>query len=245
MSRQNKAHGNRKMIKDKGLVVRRIIGSFMILLGLAVILYPQIAQYVNNRNATRLLEDFFAQGSLQAPGSHAPGTYMEYVDEEGNVVIVELDEDSADITEPGSGPGSGSTVNKTEIFGSIRIPKLGLELPIYTGSTTANLNIGVAHLEGTSLPVGGKSTHSVLCGHNGSVTNEWFTHIDKLKVGDLFYIRTREQTLTYKVISSAIINPEDTSDLYIRKGQDLVTLLTCAQGGKMRLIVTGERVADS
>jgi len=243
MSRQNKTHGAKKRVKDKGLVARRIIGSFMILLGLATILYPQIAQYVNNRNATRLLEDFFSQSSPQAPGSHAPGTYMEYIDEDGNVVIVELDDDSADITVPG--PGPGPTVNKTEIFGSIRIPKLGLELPIYTGSTSANLNKGVAHLEGTSLPVGGQSTHSVLCGHNGDITNEWFTHIDQLKPGDLFYIRTREQTLTYRVRSSAIISPEDTSDLYIKKGEDLVTLLTCTRDGKMRLIVTGERVVDS
>ena len=243
MSRHHRAQSaDKKTAKGNGIVVRRIIGSFLILLGLATILYPQIAQYVNNRNATRLLEDFFAQGPSQEMGSHAPGTYMEYLDDEGNVVVVEVEDPGVSTSGP-SGP-SGSAGNKAEIFGSIRIPKLGLELPIYTGSTTANLNKGVAHLEGTSLPVGGLSTHSVLCGHNGDITNEWFTHIDQLKPGDLFYIRTKEQTLTYKVKSTAIISPEDTSDLYIKKGEDLVTLLTCTRDGKMRLIVTGERVAD-
>ena len=243
MNRHQRAQSdNKKKAKDHGIIVRRIIGSFLIILGLAIILYPQIAQYVNNKNATRLLEDYFAQGPSQENGSHAPGTFMEYLDEEGNVVIVEIEDPGAN----GGGPAgpSGPAGNKAEIFGSIRIPKLGLELPIYTGSTSANLNKGVAHLEGTSLPIGGKSTHSVLCGHNGDITNEWFTHIDQLKPGDLFYIRTREQTLTYRVKSTAIISPEDTSDLYIKKGEDLVTLLTCTRDGKMRLIVTGERVVD-
>jgi len=240
MSRHYQEQSDNRETKGKGLEARRIFGSFLILLGLSIILYPQIAQYINNKNATRLVEEYFAQGSSQVPGSQAPGTYMEYIDEEGNVVIVEVEE--PDVNNGGSIGPSGPTGNKSEIFGSIRIPKLGLELPIYTGSTSSNLNKGVAHLEGTSLPVGGVSTHSVLCGHNGDVTNEWFTHIDQLREGDLFYIRTREQTLTYKVRSSTIISPDDTSDLYIKKGEDLITLLTCTRDGKMRLIVTGERV---
>jgi len=141
-------------------------------------------------------------------------------------------------------PQGQEKANKEDMFGAIIIPKLGLELPIFTGSTDANLERGIAHMEGTSLPVGGESTHSVLAGHNGAVTNEWFTNIDQLTEGDLFYIRTLEQLLTYKVISSKVISPGAVSELYIQEGRDLVTLLTCTPNGSMRLIVTGERVLD-
>lgn len=123
------------------------------------------------------------------------------------------------------------------------IPLLELELPIYVGSTNENLEKGIAHLEGTSLPVGGASTHSVLCGHNGAVTNEWFTHIDQMSTGDLFYIRHDGSVLTYKVVSTKIIQPNNTSDLMIEQDKDLVTLLTCADSGATRLIVRGERVS--
>lgn len=144
-----------------------------------------------------------------------------------------------------SNPGSSNAAYADEdIFGSIFIPKLNLELPIYVGSVDANLSRGIAHLEGTSLPIGGVNTHAVLAGHNGAVTNEWFTNIDQLKQGDLFYIRHDGLTLTYEVISTEIIAPSDTSTLLIREGEDLVTLLTCTSTGAERLIVTGSRVLD-
>lgn len=130
------------------------------------------------------------------------------------------------------------------MFGSIFIPKLGLELPIFTGSTNANLSRGIAHLEGTSLPTGGENTHAVLAGHNGAIANEWFTNIDKLEEGDLFYIRHEGLSLTYKVESKHVISPTDVSALLIQEGRDLVTLLTCIDSGKNRLLVTGNRVLE-
>ena len=203
---------------------RRIAGLFLFMIGLSLVLYPHIAQYINNLHATRMAQAFFDQGAASQGGT-------------GNAA-----------RSGGAERNTGGTVDAygfdEDVFGFISIPKLNLELPIYTGSTTANLSKGIAHLEGTSLPVGGKGTHSVLCGHNGSVTNEWFTHIDELTEGDLFYIRTREQLLTYKVISMKVIDPDEISDLLIVPDKDLITLLTCAQGGSKRLIVTGERVLD-
>ena len=136
---------------------------------------------------------------------------------------------------------SGAEPLDADVYGTIFIPKLSLELPIYIGDTDANLSRGIAHIEGTSLPVGGKSTHSVLAGHNGAVTNEWFTHIDQMNKGDLFYIRNSSGVLTYKVFRINVINPKDTSSLYIEKDRDLVTLLTCIHSGTQRLLVTGER----
>jgi len=204
---------------------RRVAAIFLFFIGLSILLYPHIAQYVNQLHATRLVAAYFDTGA-QFGGPATPGA----------------------TGGGGAGPyaaGQNPEGSDEDIFGSIYIPKLKLELPIYTGSTTANLAKGIAHLEGTSLPVGGESTHSVLCGHNGAVTNEWFTHIDELTEGDLFYIRTLEQLLTYKVVSMKVIDPDDTSDLLIEPGRDLVTLLTCADSGRMRLIVTGERVYDT
>ena len=205
-------------MKPKGekVTLRRMFAVFLFVLGLSLVLYPSLAQYVNNLSATKLVSEYF--NSAIEPTI------------------------SPDNPQAGAGAGAGADASSDEIFGGISIPKLKLELPIYIGSTDENLSKGIAHLEGTSLPVGGKSTHSVLCGHNGAVTNEWFTHIDELTEGDLFYIKTTEQLLTYKVIGYKTISPNDTSELYIKEGQDLVTLLTCIDSGTNRLIVTGERV---
>ena len=220
------------IVRQKTEAIRRIAAVVLFILGLSIIIYPFAAQHINNRFATRLVEDYFEQNAK------GKGDNRQDADGQGA-------SDNASIEGENTG-NRGDTSKSSEyeegIFGSIRIPKLGIELPIFTGSTNANLNRGVAHLEGTSLPVGGKSTHSVLCGHSGNVTNEWFTHIGELTEGDLFYIRTRDQTLTYKVIAKKTIDPNDISELVIRPEEDLVTLLTCAQGGRMRLIVTGERI---
>lgn len=216
----------------KLLDARRISAIFIFILGLAIVFYPSVSQYINEQSASRLLDEYFATGGV------AP------IMDGGNGAA-----DGASVADGSTDGASDDAVGVGRaaegIFGSITIPKLELELPIYTGMTTVNLSKGIAHLEGTSLPVGGESTHSVLCGHNGAVMNEWFTHIDQLGEGDLFYVRTKEQYLTYKVVSMKEIHPDDTSDLYIREGEDLVTLLTCSKGGVMRLLVTGERVLDS
>ena len=196
---------------------RRIASVFLFIIGLSILVYPYIAQYINKLNATQLVESYFAnQAASGIPNAQ---------------------------TSEGTESFFGSTNEAAEhIFGSIYIPKLDLELPIYTGTTTANLSKGIAHLEGTSLPVGGKNTHSVLCGHTRAATNEWFTNIDKMTEGDLFYIRTLEQLLTYKVIAMKVIEPDNTSELLIVPEKDYVTLLTCTKSGNQRLIVTGERV---
>ena len=185
-------------------------------------MYPHIAQYINNIHATQLVQAYFAD-DLEGPNGTGGANGANGAKVDGKPTIDFLDEN---------------------IFGSINIPKLGLELPIYTGPTVENLERGIAHVEGTSLPVGGVDTHSVLAGHHGRVTNEWFTHIDQLSEGDLFYIRSKEQLLTYKVISLKVIDPEDDSDLRIVKGRDLVTLYTCTPSRLQRVIVTGERVLD-
>jgi len=206
----------RKALKHRiTSLIFKIVSIFLFIIGLSVFASPHLIQYLNKFNSAQLIENYFTA----FPESKTSG-----------------------ISNSGAYESGGFDKNLENIFGSIYIPKLNLELPIYTGLTTANLEAGIAHLEGTSLPIGGRNTHSVLCGHSGRVTNEFFTNINKLVEGDLFFIRTRKQRLTYKVISSKVIDPAETSALLIVPDKDYVTLLTCTNGIKKRLVVTGERM---
>lgn len=193
---------------------RSLFSLVIFCLGIGVSLYPYAAQQVNNISATKL------------------------------VAAINADFDKGMTGAGGDAPAYAGELDLEGAYGSIFIPKLSLELPIYVGQTEANLSKGIAHLEGSSLPTGGESTHAVLAGHNGAVTNEWFTNIDKLEVGDLFYIRSEGSVLTYKVESMEIIEATDTHKLLIQRERDLVTLLTCANSGQQRLIVTGERFVE-
>ena len=130
------------------------------------------------------------------------------------------------------------------IMGSIRIPKISVNLPIFHGTGTEALDKGAGHLYGTSLPVGGKNTHSVITGHRGMVTAEMFTRLDELNKGDAFYLDVMGETFGYKVDSIKVILPTEGSKyLKINKGEDRVTLMTCTPYGvnTHRLLVSGIR----
>jgi sortase A len=131
------------------------------------------------------------------------------------------------------------------IMGSIKIPKISVNLPIYHGTSQEALEKGAGHLYGSSLPVGGKSTHSVLTGHRGMVSALMFTRLDEMVVGDAFYINVMGETYGYKVDRISVIEPTDTSKLRIVKGEDRVTLMTCTPYGvnTQRLLVSGVRAS--
>ena len=130
------------------------------------------------------------------------------------------------------------------LMARIRIASIGLDLPIYHGTSEAVLERGIGHLEGTALPVGGPSTHSVVTGHRGLATSELFTNLDKVTVGDAFTIEVFGETLAYRVTETLVVEPEDTETLLIQPGKDLITLVTCTPLGinSHRILVTGERV---
>ena len=132
------------------------------------------------------------------------------------------------------------------VMGSILIPKISVNLPIYHGTSDRVLAQGTGHLYGTSLPVGGKSTHSVITGHRGLPDALLFTRLDELNKGDVFYIKTLGMTLGYRVDRITVLKPEEViSRLKITQGEDRVTLLTCTPYGvnTMRLLVSGTRAA--
>lgn len=130
------------------------------------------------------------------------------------------------------------------IMGYIEIPSLKVSLPIYHGTEESVLQVAVGHLEWTSLPVGGESTHCVLSGHRGLPSAKLFTDLDRLVVGDRFRLGVLDQVLTYEVDQILIVEPQDTEALLIEEGEDLCTLVTCTPYGinTHRLLVRGHRV---
>lgn len=130
------------------------------------------------------------------------------------------------------------------MMGYIRIPAIEVELPIYHGTSESVLQVGVGHFEGTSLPVGGESTHAVLTGHRGLPSKLLFTDMDKLKKGDVFYIKILGETFAYEIDQILTVLPEDTKALSIDSGKDYVTLVTCTPYAvnTHRLLVRGHRI---
>ena len=129
------------------------------------------------------------------------------------------------------------------IMGSIEIPSINVNLPIYHGTSDEVLSAGVGHLNGSSLPIGGLNTKSILTAHRGLPSSKLFTRLDELVEGDLFFIRVLNETLAYKINDIEVIEPEDVAGLEIEEGKDLVSLITCTPYGlnTHRLVVTGER----
>ncbi|WP_029070391.1 class C sortase [Kandleria vitulina] len=136
-------------------------------------------------------------------------------------------------------------ISKNGVMGTIVIPKINVEIPIYHGTGEKELQTGVGHMEGTSLPVGGTSSHCVLSAHRGLPSAKLFTDLDKMKKGDLFFLHILDKTLAYKVEDIFTVKPDETDKLSLVEGKDYVTLLTCTPYGvnTHRLLVRGVRTA--
>ena len=135
-------------------------------------------------------------------------------------------------------------VSGTGIMGYIEIPKIACSLPVYHGTDEGALQIAIGHLEGSSLPVGGKSSHCVLSGHRGLPSARLFTDLDQMEEGDTFILNILGHKLAYEVDQIKVVLPEEMSDLEIQEGKDLCTLVTCTPYGinTHRLLVRGHRV---
>ncbi len=135
-------------------------------------------------------------------------------------------------------------VNNNGIMGYIRIPAIDVELPIYHGVENSTLEQGVGHLPGSSLPVGGESTHAVLAAHSGLASQRMFTDLEQLREGDRFYLSVLGETLAYEIDQMLVVEPDDAAALELQPGMDLVTLITCTPYGvnTHRLLVRGKRV---
>src|SRR5699024_3232989 len=132
-------------------------------------------------------------------------------------------------------------IEKKQLISSLEIPKLNEIIPIYLGASEDNLAKGVGQVEGSSLPVGGVNSHSVLAGHRGMWTKSMFRNLDELMIGDTFYVHTLDEKLAYEVYDVKVILPHETETLHVQKERDLVSLITCHPYGDNthRLVVYG------
>lgn len=137
-------------------------------------------------------------------------------------------------------------VNENGLIGYVDIPKINVYLPIYHGTSTEVLSRGSGHLQNTAFPIGGADTHSVISAHTAFPTETFFDYLTDMEEGDYFFIHVLNRVLTYQVDQIKVVEPDDTHDLYVQEGRDLVTLLTCTPYSinSHRLLVRGTRVED-
>lgn len=135
-------------------------------------------------------------------------------------------------------------INGDSIMGYVEIPKIDVDLPIFHGTEDDTLERGVGHLVGSSLPIGGESTHAILTAHSGMASQKMFTDLEDLEIGDVFYIKVLGETLAYQVDDINVVLPHEIANLYISEGEDYVTLVTCTPYAvnTHRLLVRGTRI---
>lgn len=224
----------------------RLARLLVILLGIGILVYPSLSEYLSELNGSRAtasyddsvlqleqarLDQLLAQAqeyNRQLAGTSTGKAPLS--DDEGDPVTPESYWDLLNVDSAG-------------MMGYIEIPRLNTTIPIYHGTSEAVLQVGVGHLQNTSLPVGGESTHAALSGHRGLPTRSLFTDLDQMEVGDRFYIKVLNETLCYTVNQILTVLPHEMDALAIEEGKDYVTLITCTPYGinSHRLLVRGVR----
>ena len=227
--------------KKRRFDVITLILVLILLAGIIMIVYPAISNYRTQQAASKAAAVYVQ--SVEGLNNEAydqmlsdAHAYNEALAAKANQW--ELTEEDNALYESLLDPG------EIGVMGTLEIPSINVSLPIYHGVSNGVLRVGVGHLEGTSLPIGGTGTHAVLSGHRGLTSAKLFTDLDKLVEGDLFYIQILNETLVYEVDQILIVEPEDTSALAIDQEQDYVTLMTCTPYGinTHRLLVRGHRI---
>ena len=220
-----------------------IILVIILLVGLSLLLYPTVSDYWNSLHQTKAIASY-----TEAVADLDSEVYEEYWNKA--VAYNEAlwnranryfptEEESADYY-------SQLDVSATGIMGYIQIPVIDCSLPVYHGTDEAVLQVGVGHVEFSSLPVGGEGTHCVLSGHRGLPSAKLFTNLDRVQEGDVFMLQVLDETLTYQVDQVRIVLPEEVKDLDLAKGADYCTLVTCTPYGvnTHRILVRGRRTAN-
>ena len=210
------------------------------LVGICILLYPAFSDFWNSKTQSRAITDY--------------ESVLDNLDENDYNAIFErahaynkaLYETNYPLMDYKKVPGYYDTLRITDndMIGYLKIDRIGVELPIYHGTSDDVLNRGVGHLEGSSLPVGGENTHSVMSAHRGLPSSKLFTDLDRMEIGDNFQIIVLDQVLTYQVDFIKVIEPNDASNLQIIEGGDYCTLFTCTPYGinTHRLLVRGVRI---
>ncbi len=234
-------HSNKENSAMKKLSTVLLIATFVA--GLSLLLYPTVSNYWNTLHASR-----------------AVATYVDAVQNMGEDKRREMLQKAIDYNKSLTSDNQRLTISSARrqeyesildvdgngMIGYIEIPNVNITLPVYHGTNDDVLQIAVGHLDWTSLPVGGTSTHCVLSGHRGLPSAKLFTNLDQVKEGDTFVIRVLDEVLTYEVDQIRIVEPAAVDDLMIENGKDYCTLVTCTPYGvnSHRLLVRGHRVEN-
>ena len=210
------------------------------LVGLGVMLYPTVSDAVNRAHQTRAVSDY--TNRIEEMSQQDFSAWFRKAEAYNEA----LAQDPEALYLPESLPDYWGTldVTGTGIMGYLSIPKINVSLPVYHGTEEAVLQIGVGHLEGSSFPIGGNSTHAVLSAHRGLPSSRLFTDLDQLEKGDIFEITVLDRVLTYEIDDISIVLPQDAEGLLVKEGEDLVTLMTCTPYGinSHRLLFRGRRI---
>ena len=220
-----------------------IILILVFLTGLSLLLYPTLSDYWNSFHQSRAIATYASEVAALDDDAYdemwaAAQAYNQQLAKRENP-LVQSEEDLAEYETLLNLDGTG-------IMGYIEIPELKVSLPIYHSVDEGVLQIAVGHIPGTSLPTGGKGTHSVLSGHRGLPSAKLFTNLDQMRENDIFMLRILDETLTYEVDQILIVEPHEVAALSIDPDEDYCTLVTCTPYGinTHRLLVRGHRVEN-
>jgi len=244
-SKDNKSNPNEKVKKKKKpqSKVSKWVWRLVFLLGIAIMLYPLINKIYYRVDSTNQVDTF--KSGTEELSTEEIKRRMDLAHAYNESLSGEIADDPYTRKKQEEGRKEYARMLEVEeMIGHVEIPRIDQDLPIYAGTSEDVLQKGVGHLEGTSLPVGGNSTHSVLTAHTGLPEATLFTHLTELEIGDKFYIHNIEGVMAYQVDQIKVIEPSNFSDLEVVPGHDYVTLLTCTpiMINTHRLIVRGHRV---
>ena len=220
--------------------IRVIFCVIIFMTGLGIASYPFISNMVAQRHASQVVKDY--ETNVEEMDEEKIDAMKEaakkYNEQLSNVVSVDDENENNE-----QGESYVDLLNIGESLGYITIPKIDVNLPIYNGTSQDVLSKGVGHMEQSSYPLGGVSTHCVLTGHRGLPSAVLFTDLDKLEIGDEFYLHVLDEILAYKVDQIKVVEPNESGDLEIIDGKDYCTLVTCTPYAinSHRLLVRGER----
>lgn len=232
-----------KPISRKKERLSNIFLVLVLLTGLSLLLYPTVSNYWNTLHQTRAIAQYTAQvEEMDEADREELLTDAHWYNQTLTWKHVQfvMDDEEREAYE------RLLRVSDSDIIAYVEIPKTKCKQPVYHGTAEGTLQTAIGHLEGTSLPVGGKSTHCVLTGHRGLPSARLFTDLDQMKEGDIFFIHVLGKTLTYEVDQILVVLPEETEELEIVKGKDYCTLMTCTPYGvnSHRLLVRGHRIPN-
>lgn len=227
----------------------KIVIILIFLAGLSLLLYPFVANQWNNHRQKQLISNYESViADKEAAGQIDYEAERKQAEAYNNALVPSILPDSFAVadasTETDSSYENSLNIAGDGMMGIVEIPKIAIKLPIYHGTSDEVLQKAAGHLEGSSLPIGGESTHAVISAHRGLPSASLFTDLDQLEIEDHFLIHVLDETLCYEVDQILVVEPEDTDALAVEDGEDLVTLLTCTPYGvnTQRLLVRGHRV---